>query len=86
MDCLNVLFENEGIQNYISEKENDILAGSNMFHEYPQVVKDHIMENLDEFVGSTIEETHQNMVEFTKSSAFQYLHEIVNTIDSPPEQ
>jgi hypothetical protein len=83
MECLNVLFENEGIQNYVSEKEEDILAGANMFHEYPQVVKDHIMENLDDFLGETIEETHQNIVEFTASSAFQYLGEIVEMIDNP---
>jgi len=82
MDCLNVLFENEAIQNYVAEKEEDILAGANAFHEYPQVVKDHVMENLNQFIGNTVEETHENIAEFARTSAFQYLHELVDLIDN----
>ncbi len=81
MECLTVLLEDEGMQNLLQEKEAEIIGGAEAFHQFPQVVKDYVMENLSDFIGSTVEETHQNIVEFTETAAFQYLTDIVEAIE-----
>ena len=81
MECLSVLLEDEGMQSLLQEKEVDIIGGAEAFHQFPQVVKDYVVENLSDFVGSSVEETHQNITEFTETAAFQYLNDIVEAID-----
>lgn len=81
MECLQTLLEDEGIQNFLQEKESDIINGAETFHQFPEVVKTYVMENLGEFIAPTIEETHQNIVEFTQTAAFQYLQEIVESVE-----
>ena len=81
MECLQVLLEDKGMQTLLQEKEVDIIGGAEAFHQFPQVVKDYVMENLDDFVGATVEETHQNIIEFTETAAFQYLNDIVEAIE-----
>lgn len=80
MECLKVLFEDTGMQSFIESKEPEIVGGAEAFHQFPQIVKDYVSENLSDFIGNTVEETHQNIAEFTETAAFQYLSDIVDAI------
>ena len=74
---LSTLLENEGIQNFLTVKEDAILEGAKAFHEYPQVIKNHILENLDQFiVPGDIKATYSRMVSFVESSVSQILSEL----------
>ncbi len=81
MDCLNVLLEDEGIQNILESKQEEIIGGAEAFHQFPQIVKDYVSENLSDFIGEDVASTHQNIVEFTETAAFQYLNDIVESIE-----
>ena len=81
MDCLQTLLEDEGIKSYLQEKETEIVGGAEAFHKFPEVVKEYVMENLDLFIGESPQETHQSIVEFTETAAFQYLGDIVEMIE-----
>ena len=81
MECLSVLLEDKGMQTLLQEKEVDIIGGAEAFHQFPQIVKDYVMENLDDFIGNTVEDTHQNIVEFTETAGFQFLTDLVDSIE-----
>lgn len=81
MEMLQVLLEDEGVQNLITENEDVIIPASNVFHEFPQVVKDYIQENLDEFiVPGDLKATYENMVTFSASAAANMLNELTDLI------
>ena len=81
MDCLKVLLDDTGMQTFLEQHETSIIDGANAFHEYPQQLKDHIVENLQDFVAPTLDETYENMVKFVETAAFQYLTDIVDSIE-----
>ena len=77
MEMLQVLLEDESVQKIINENESVILEGSNLFHQYPQYVKDYIQENLNEFiVPGDLKATYEKMVSFTESSVINLLEQL----------
>jgi hypothetical protein len=80
MKCLNALFENEAIQTYVDSNEKSILESTQAFHEFPETVKNFVVENLSDFIGDDVEETYENIKTFAENSAFQYLHELSSAI------
>jgi len=76
MKCLTALFENEAIQQYVDDNESIIAEATDKFHNFPEVVKAFVMENLEDFIGDDVEETFENIATFTSNSAFHYLHEL----------
>ena len=80
MQLISTLMENEAIQKYVTEQEALIVEASGMLGEFPQVVKDYIIENLSEFVGDTPSETYENMVQFTESAVNQFMTTLVENI------
>jgi hypothetical protein len=81
MQVLQTLLENEGIQTLLSNNEDMVYEATGIFNEFPQVVKDHITANLDSFiVPGNIQETYNNMVEFTRSSVTCLLDELTEAM------
>ena len=81
MECLQVVLEDEGMQTYLQENEAVILEATEEFHQFPQTVKDYVTENLEEFIGTDVNETFANIVEFTKNAGYQHLCEVVSAIE-----
>ena len=80
MEMLTTFLENEGVQTLINDNEKAILESAVLFHSYPQVVKDYIQENLDQFiVPGNLEATYNNMVAFTESTVMSLLEELSST-------
>lgn len=81
MELVPVLLENDGIQAYLSENEGSIVDAAKVFAEYPQIVKDHINENLKDFiVPNDMTATYENMVVFVESACAQFLTELTKMI------
>ena len=80
MKLLSTLLENEGIASYLTENENLIMEASQNLAMFPQVIKNYIAENMQDFIGSNVNETYANMVVFTESAVSQYMHELCNQI------
>jgi hypothetical protein len=80
MKCLNVLFEDEGIQNFLQENEGSVVQAANMFAKFPQDVKTHILENIEVFLDEDVKKTYTNMREFAESAAFNFLHELSSAV------
>lgn len=82
MEMLQTLLENESIQTIINENENLILENAQIFHDYPQFIKTHIQENLENFiVPGNIKATYENMVQFTESSVVSLLEELTSNFN-----
>lgn len=82
MEILENLLNDETMKQYLESQEESILGGAQAFHEFPQVIKDYVQENLDQFIGKTVKETYDNIVQFTETAALQYLSDIVESIES----
>lgn len=83
---LSTLLENEGIQSYLNAKEDAIYEGAKVFHEYPQKIKDYMMEHLDSFiVPGDIKATYTRMSNFVETSVRQILEELCTEITESSE-
>lgn len=83
MEMLNALMESEAIQNYVASQETAIQEAATQFSQYPQQVKDHIAENLDEFiVPNDLNATYENIVNFVASAAETSLFGLCEAIDA----
>lgn len=82
MKVLTALLENESVQQLLTEDEELIVAASGAFEATPEVVKDYIKENLEEFlVPGDVKATYENMVEFTAEFAKTFLEDLVLQIN-----
>jgi len=80
MKLLGVLLENEGMQSHIQSCETQILEAAEVYSTFPQELKNHINENLEAFIGNTIQETYANMKSFVEGAVFQLLHEMTDQL------
>jgi len=76
MECLQAVLENEYISNYIDKNERKIYEMTSKFHAFPEIVKQYVVENLDDFVGDDLNETYENIKSFVSNSVFQYMHSL----------
>lgn len=82
MELLQALLENEVSQQYLNENSELILAASEVFAEFPQVIRDYIRENLDDFIEpGDLEATRENMIIFTDSAVSTLLEELSGMIN-----
>ena len=87
MEALAILLEDQNVQDLISESQEEIVAASQIFHEFPSIVKDYISENLDQFIVSgNLEETYENIVLFTETASNTLLHELADLISEVPAE
>lgn len=78
LKCLDKLMQNEVVQNLVTENEEIITSGSALLGEYPQVVKDYVLEHLETFIGEDVKSTYENIVVFTEASVSQFIDELTN--------
>lgn len=83
MQLLQTLTENEGVQAHLDSKQSEIMEACASFGEFPQQVKDHIMENLDQFiVPGDLQATYNHIVSFTENAVEGALVGLVDGIES----
>lgn len=81
MSYLQAVFEDEDVQNYVDSCEEELIEGTEYFHETPQMIKDYIFENLEDFVvPGDLEQTYLNIIKFVEGCVVDNLHEICDTI------
>jgi len=85
MELLNVLLENETMQADVQSHEAEILEATEIYNTFPQELKTHINENIENFLGADVQETYENMKSFVEGAVFQLLHEMTDQIASPTE-
>jgi len=76
MELMNVLLENENMQATVQSKETEIMEAAQVYTDFPQEIKTHINENIEQFIGEDIKETYDNIKSFTEGAVFQLLHEM----------
>jgi hypothetical protein len=77
---LDAIFESESMQTYIEENEDIVLGINEIFSNFPAEVEKHVNENLSDFIGTTVHETHENIKEFTAVACSTFLNEICSLI------
>ena len=74
-DRVNALLESEG--NALVEKhEGVIVEAMTMVNEFQKDLKAFIINNPEEFIGESVEETYKNMRVFSEVATAQYVSEI----------
>jgi len=76
LNCLDTLMKNDIVQNLVTENEEIIVSGAAVLGEYPQVVKDYVLEHLDTFIDEDVKTTFENIKVFTEASVSQFMSEL----------
>lgn len=77
MEALQIVLEDEGVQQMIDENATAINESSETLVQFSDVIKDHIMENLDQFVEpGNLSDTHDNIKVFTEAAVSHFANEL----------
>lgn len=76
LNCLDTLMKNDIVQNLVTENEEIITSGAEVFGEFPQVVKDYVLEHLNTFLDADVKTTFENIKVFTEASVSQFMDEL----------
>lgn len=69
MQLLQELCENPAAQACLDAKESEIMEATGAFLQFPQQIKDHIVENLEQFiVPGNLQATYEGMVVFAENA------------------
>jgi len=77
---ISVILENESMQSYLEGCEDEILGAAAVYHTFPQDIKNHVLENLEDFIGENLEETFENIAIFTETAANCLISNMVESI------
>lgn len=78
---LAAIFEDEDVQEYVDSQADMISEAAGLFHETPQMVKDYIFENLENFVvPGDLKTTYSRMVSFVESYVIDTLDGLCSEI------
>ena len=74
-DRVNALLESEG-DALVEKHEDVIIEAMTMVNEFQKDLKAFIINNPEEFIGESVEETYKNMRVFSEVATAQYVSEI----------
>ncbi len=74
---VNALLESEGTQ-LVEKHEDVIVEAMTLVNDFQKEIKAFILNNPEEFIGESIEETYKNMRVFSEVGTSQYITEISN--------
>jgi hypothetical protein len=78
---VNALLESEG--NAIIEKHEDVIVEAmSLVNDFQKEIKAFIINNPEEFIAETVEETYKNMRVFAEVATSQYVTEVSNIYGS----
>jgi hypothetical protein len=74
------VLEHEAVKSYLNESEEVLVDASARFYHLPSIIEDYVIKNLGEFIGSTLEETYANIVNFAAETTFVFLDQATTDI------
>lgn len=82
---VNALLETEG-QAIVENHEDVIVEAMSLVNDFQKDIKAFILNNPEEFISETVEDTYKNMRVFAEVSTAQYISEISNLYGSMIEE
>lgn len=77
MEALQIVLEDEGIQSLIDKNSDAIMESSDVLVQFSDIVKEYVMENLEQFVEpGDLASTHENIKIYTESAVSCYANEL----------
>lgn len=76
-DRVNALLESEGNE-LVTKHEGVIVEAMSVVNDFQKNIKAFILNNPEEFVGESVDDTYKNMRVFTEIALSQYISEVSN--------
>ena len=76
-DRVNALLESEGTE-LVEKHEDVVVEAMTLVNDFQKDIKSFIVNNPEEFIGESIEDTYKNMRVFAEVATSQYVSEISN--------
>jgi len=72
MKAIKALMEDQEVQTMLSEQKESIDKGTEVLYEFADVVQEHVIENLSQFIGESVADTHSNIAYFTEHAVASF--------------
>lgn len=73
---IDTIMESEEVQTFFEQNQEVLQEAEEIIQEFPKILKSFVLENTQEFIGETLEETKKNIRVFSEVATAQYIQEV----------
>lgn len=86
MSYIQTLLESENIQEFMKEEAELLKEAEMVVAEFPNILKEFVLENPKEFMAESLEETRKNIRTFSEVATAQFICEVTSIYGTPTDE